>query len=227
MAAEASSSREKITCSFCNKSFEKWKYDRHFVTHPTKIRERIWLGNAANSRDIKWMKKCGITHTLNCTEEIAIPEMIKKYIKGYKRIEIRDKETEKISKYIEESNKFIDDVLYNQSGSEKNKILIHCQQGISRSCSFLAAYLMWKEELSFGKVLVDIRGKRPIVAPNDGFYAELQEYEELLQPNDSNSVKKKKNKKKSKSDTDDVKTEEDNTVDASCLEASFFSFTDQ
>eukprot|EP00481_Brizalina_sp_1-RS-2013_P001005 TRINITY_DN2407_c0_g1_i1.p1 TRINITY_DN2407_c0_g1~~TRINITY_DN2407_c0_g1_i1.p1 ORF type:complete len:136 (-),score=2.74 TRINITY_DN2407_c0_g1_i1:18-425(-) len=127
------SSRAQITCTFCHNSFDEYKYEHHYIKHPTHIRQRIWLGNAENANDINVINRCGITHILNCTKEVKISDQISNCITGFKRIAIRDKNTENISDYFRNANKFIENAL---AKSESNAILIHCAQGISRSASF-------------------------------------------------------------------------------------------
>lgn len=41
------------------------------------------------------------------------------------------------------------------------KILIHCQQGVSRSCTVLAAYLLRYHNYSIDQIIDFIKAKRP------------------------------------------------------------------
>ncbi len=56
-------------------------------------------------------------------------------------------------------------------------MLVHCAQGMSRSVSILAAYLMWKEHISTDTALEAIKSARPCSNPNEGFVAQLREFE--------------------------------------------------
>ena len=42
----------------------------HVVEHPSAIKPNIWLGNKANAYDLEKLKEIGITHILNCAQEI-------------------------------------------------------------------------------------------------------------------------------------------------------------
>jgi len=176
-----------VHCRFCNDMINEIEFDDHYVSHPTHIRERIWLGNAENSKDINIIKKCGITHILNCTREIDLPKNISKKIKSFKRISIQDKNSETILDYINESNQFIEKAL---AESKFNVVFVHCREGRSRSVSFLSAYLMWKEKISFLTALADIRSKRSIVLPNNKFYRELEKLSNELVIDRQDSSKK-------------------------------------
>ncbi|KDN53136.1 hypothetical protein K437DRAFT_289675 [Tilletiaria anomala UBC 951] len=57
-------------------------------------------------------------------------------------------------------------------------VLVHCQAGISRSATLVAAYLMWRRGISTSAALELIRARRPQADPNSGFVAQLELYEQ-------------------------------------------------
>jgi len=56
--------------------------------------------------------------------------------------------------------------------------LVHCAQGISRSVSVCASYLICKRNMSFYQAMTTIRQGRPIANPNLGFVACLRSLEQ-------------------------------------------------
>ena len=76
----------KARCAYCKQMIDELEYDDHIVSHPTRIRQRIWLGNAENSKDLDFMTDCNITHILNCTREIECPQSIQSRLTGFKRM---------------------------------------------------------------------------------------------------------------------------------------------
>jgi len=60
------------------------------------------------------------------------------------------------------------------------KILFHCQMGISRSSSMAIAYLAQLLNQSYEEVLDNIKKRRSIVQPNEGFSKALQSYLEAI-----------------------------------------------
>jgi protein-tyrosine phosphatase len=48
-------------------------------------------------------------------------------------------------------------------------LLVHCAAGISRSSSTVIAYLMKKFGWTYVKAHGFVRGKRPVISPNNGF----------------------------------------------------------
>ena len=56
-------------------------------------------------------------------------------------------------------------------------MLVHCAAGISRSSSTVIAYLMKKFGWTYVKAYGFVRGKRPVISPNNGFIRQLRNYE--------------------------------------------------
>ncbi|KAK6538653.1 hypothetical protein TWF694_010231 [Orbilia ellipsospora] len=91
------------------------------------------------------------------------------------QIELDDLPDEKLLDQLEKGVGFIDKALDGQDGN--GKILVHCLQGMSRSCSFVVAYLVWKDDITVGKALEIVQEKRKKARPNAGFYRQLVEWE--------------------------------------------------
>ncbi|UJR20041.1 hypothetical protein I4U23_023175 [Adineta vaga] len=73
---------------------------------------------------------------------------------------------------------------------EKNeKVLVHCQAGISRSSSIVLAYLIKYHNDSLEQAYKYLLEKRPIVAPNYSFLIQLIRYEKEIRRNEQNPIK--------------------------------------
>ena len=59
------------------------------------------------------------------------------------------------------------------------KILVHCEAGVSRSVSVMAAYLMRSLKITPKAALDIIRDHRVFAQPNDGFMDQLELYHTL------------------------------------------------
>lgn len=59
------------------------------------------------------------------------------------------------------------------------RILVHCRMGISRSVTFVLAYLLHAKRIPLRYSFPYLRQLRPIVMPNGGFWLQLKEYEYL------------------------------------------------
>lgn len=133
-----------------------------------------------------------VTHILSVLKLETIPEYLIRKGYTFKNIPIDDDDVTDIIQYFNETNKFIDECLYpmeqeydpakvdfkkkKQSG---NAIYIHCQAGISRSTSFVVAYLMYRYDLSLANAMHAVRRRRPNVEPNPNFMEQLKVYENM------------------------------------------------
>ena len=131
-----------------------------------KILPGLYLGNDIVAQDIDLLKENNITHILNLTTNI--PNRFEHIV--YKKIIMLDIASQNIRQYFEESFEFIEESLKDP----KNSVLVHCNAGISRSTSFVIAYLLQKGIFrKYNDALHFVRKRRPIVSPNYGFEKQL------------------------------------------------------
>merc|ERR1712032_1156752 len=55
------------------------------------------------------------------------------------------------------------------------RVLVHCEQGRSRSASVVVAHLMDEGDLDLDAALALVREQRPSVKPNEGFLLQLRQ----------------------------------------------------
>ncbi len=127
--------------------------------------------DVATNKDL--LNKHNITHILNITahaENKFISEII------YKQIKIDDFPSVAINTFFEESFQFIDSAL-----NDQKVVLVHCHAGVSRSASFIIAYLMQKRTCSsYEEAYEHVKRIRPIVQPNRGFVKQLKTFQKKL-----------------------------------------------
>lgn len=131
----------------------------------SKITEQLYIGNAYNASDKKWLEQHHITHILNCTKDL--PNFFPNDYK-YLRLKLDDVPDQSLYEVLEPSYKFI----YSAIGGG-GTILIHCHAGISRSVSIVIYFLMKLKKLTYLQALTYIREHRPEVNPNPGFMQQL------------------------------------------------------
>lgn len=71
--------------------------------------------------------------------------------------------------------------LINISSDNEVDVIIHCQEGISRSPTLVASYLMITKQMTFVQALDFLRHVRPCVEPNIGFIMQLKSLGDRLQ----------------------------------------------
>lgn len=142
-------------------------------TNYTQITENIYLGNKVIAKDTELLNELGITHIVNCAEELE-------YILDNYNDENFDwlflpmidcSETGNVEDYIDLAISYINDAVKNN-----NKVLVHCAAGISRSSSIVIAYLMYKNRKSFNDTFCYVKDLRPCCKPNSAFIDQLSNY---------------------------------------------------
>ena len=133
-----------------------------------KIADHLYLSgdDAATNRDLLSVNK--ITHIINITSNV-LNKFEKELV--YMKIHMYDLPVEEIEKYFKVTFEFIETAL-NASG--ENNVLVHCNQGISRSSAIVIAYLMQKKLFTTYKQAYEfVKQKRAKVMPNAGFIKKL------------------------------------------------------
>ena len=63
-----------------------------------------------------------------------------------------------------------------RAAGARHKVLVHCNQGVSRSATCVCYWLMQREEgLTVERALERVRAAREVVHPNPGFMRQLRE----------------------------------------------------
>uniref|UniRef100_A0A0G4I7F9 protein-tyrosine-phosphatase n=1 Tax=Chromera velia CCMP2878 TaxID=1169474 RepID=A0A0G4I7F9_9ALVE len=137
----------------------------------------VYLGNSTAASQSDWLKKHRIKRILNCAGNMKVSEKHRKTYASH-GIEVMsmtgllDREDCPIFPFFAEGIRFI------QESVEAGKpLLVNCQQGMSRSASILAAYLIEKHDMSLVEALFHLRRMRGIVHPNRGFLRDLIKFD--------------------------------------------------
>ena len=144
-----------------------------------EVAPRIWLGEkrAAYDAEIDTLKKhniCGIVSIGYFQEFWKFRDKPKHLL-----LNIEDSPYVFITDYFNEVFKFIDSILNNNVNDNNNNsssILIHCEQGRSRSGAMVIAYLMKKYQQSYPETLNQVLVNRKRVMPNIGFQIQLRTF---------------------------------------------------
>ncbi|KAK2184085.1 hypothetical protein NP493_283g03021 [Ridgeia piscesae] len=134
----------------------------------------IFLGDVSIAKDKEGLRRIGVTHVLNAAQgrkfnqidtDDAFYSDIGVAFLGIPAIDVFGF---KMSKYFATATDFIENALCSEGG----KVLVHCQQGLSRSSSLVLAFLMLKRGLRAVDACTTLRQIRPVM-PNDGFLEQL------------------------------------------------------
>ena len=166
----------KKECEICHIFVAAYLYRTHHMNHPSQILKFLYLGNYKHSSDNKELKKLKINYILNCAIECHnynLPKNIKEL-----HLKVKDSETFDILNYFDIANEFI-----NKCKLMGGICLVHCKLGVSRSTTFVIAYLIKYANLTTDEAFAFVKSKRSSIKPNDGFMRQLYMYERILKEN--------------------------------------------
>ncbi|KAF8238866.1 phosphatases II [Tricholoma matsutake] len=147
------------------------------------IENRLFLGNILAARSSRSLSERRITHILSVCSD-PIPAELPASGITHKRIAVDDVDYEDLLIHLPGACRFIDQAL-----RDGGNVLVHCVQGVSRSATVVAAYLMWTRRINVTQALQVVRSVRDQIWPNPGFQEQLVLFE-LCQysPSPSNGI---------------------------------------
>ncbi|KAA1472417.1 hypothetical protein DENSPDRAFT_800964 [Dentipellis sp. KUC8613] len=134
-------------------------------SHMDEVLPNLWVGDLVSAQDAETLQEKNIHSVLTAMRgRVSIQETFLKF-----QINLDDTEDADILQHLLPSIAFI------QAELDKNRgVLVHCQAGMSRSATIVAAYLMYSQHLDVDGALEAIRKVRPSAHPNDGFMRQLE-----------------------------------------------------
>jgi hypothetical protein len=142
---------------------------------PCQVLPGLFIGPIGAARNLKALRKRGITHILNVSP--VVPCYFRDNPEGaftYHVVAIYDDSSVDLLPHLEKAVEYI------ATGRKAGGVLVHCYAGQSRSASFVIAYLLAKGNMSLSEAWATVRKARPCVHPNQGFLHQLAEYEQSI-----------------------------------------------
>jgi protein-tyrosine phosphatase len=157
--------RGAFDCDF-HRAVRKLQSSRKAVedTEPCRVAPGLFIGSLGAAKNLPALHKEGVTHILNASP--IVPCYHRRHFR-YKVVSVYDDAQEDISQHFEEANKYI------AKGRQKGGVLVHCYAGMSRSATFVLAYLVACEGMSLATAMHATKLARPCIAPNSGFMTQL------------------------------------------------------
>nr|GAT46953.1 predicted protein [Mycena chlorophos] len=132
----------------------------------------LYLGSLSAMNDHALLRQHGIRHFVQVIEAAWAPPIGSGEGLSAYPIDIRDRESVDLRPYLEGACQYIERALRRGEG-----VLVHCQQGISRSSAIVIAYLIRNHGLGYDTALQFVRKRRACAKPNPGFARALMEWE--------------------------------------------------
>ncbi|XP_049982888.1 dual specificity protein phosphatase 13A isoform X2 [Alexandromys fortis] len=143
------------------------------LTHINEVWPNLFLGDAYAARDKNRLIQLGITHVVNVAAGKFQVDTGAKFYRGtpleYYGIEADDNPFFDLSVYFLPVARYIRDAL----NTPRNRVLVHCAMGVSRSATIVLAFLMICENMTLVDAIQTVQAHRDI-CPNSGFLRQLQ-----------------------------------------------------
>jgi protein-tyrosine phosphatase len=135
----------------------------------------LWLSDATSAIEPATQQRLGITHVVNATNR-CVPNRFQNEGVSYHNADLNDDENNAIAPYFEPMYQFV-----SKAQEDGGHVLVHCICGISRSATLVIAYVMKNKGVTLREAFEQVKGLRPIAAPNPRFAKELMALELDLQ----------------------------------------------
>ncbi|KAJ6582324.1 protein-tyrosine phosphatase-like protein [Mycena capillaripes] len=131
----------------------------------------LYLGSMAAVHDLDLLREHHITHLVQVLE---VPWMPQSADAGFAchRIDIEDRSSAALQPHLAAACDYIRAAL-----ERGDNVLVHCQQGVSRSASIVIAYLIRDRSMTYDTAYNLVRRRRQCIQPNSGFVKALREWE--------------------------------------------------
>jgi protein-tyrosine phosphatase len=138
----------------------------------------IFVSGAKVASSYETLVKNKISRVVNCAVTVVDNYFINDPRFTYLSLNLLDSRQDDLTWFFCEVINFVE-----KGRLAGQKTLIHCEKGVSRSCSFAIAYFMWAQGLGWRESFDVVKRGRSICAPNTGFWCNLIELSELLNGN--------------------------------------------
>ncbi|CAL8282893.1 unnamed protein product [Merluccius merluccius] len=150
-------------------------------THVNEVWPNVYIGDEQTAKDKSNLKRLGVTHVLNAAEGTwnsvdTGAEYYRDMAVAYHGAAAEDVVAFDISQHFDSAAGFIDETLRDP----RNKLLVHCVMGRSRSATLFLAYLMICKNMTVVDAVDHVKRRRHIM-PNWGFLKQLRQLDERLQ----------------------------------------------
>lgn len=161
---------------FCSSCFEilQRKHESYEKKHkikyekPIKILDYLYIGSLASVSDLEEIKKIGISKIIIAGNNLNKIKNNSDFT--YLELFLDDSLEQNLTTCSKLANNFIN------NNKEKNKILVHCYSGISRSSSIIIGYLIKELKMNYDEAFNFMKNKSSKICPNSNFEKQLRTF---------------------------------------------------
>lgn len=137
-------------------------------TNVQEVRPKLWIGSLQGVTDTLRTNPSFFTHAVSCIE--ICPELRRGIAQLH--IPVNDAPNESLLEHFNHVSEFI-----LQAFKECGNVVVHCEQGISRSAALIAGHLIKEEHLNVRHALQAVYSARPSAQVNPWFVSNLLEWQ--------------------------------------------------
>jgi len=150
----------------------------HFPREASQVTPRLFVSDVFTARKLDVLRELSITHIVTVMDHIVLFP-IELELKTM-HVGLDDRPAANILSHLPKTTEFITEAMKDENA----KVLVHCWQGVSRSATVAAAFLIASEIMTTDAAIALLKSKRRIVQPNEGFIRQLKQYETLVRADD-------------------------------------------
>lgn len=140
----------------------------------SQITSNLFVGGAEVAKSWETLQQQGITQVINCSASVVDTHFIHKKNMSYLALSMVDGRQDDIAWFFCEVVQCIRQALRDDAN-----VLLHCEKGISRSCSYAIAYYMFSEGVPWKDAFDHVKTRRIVCNPNTAFTCNIMEISEL------------------------------------------------
>lgn len=170
-----------IRCQHSHTPEQAAQRDISNIVRPCQVGSfAVFISDFATATNAELLRKHGITHIVCCCPTaFDMSKSARRLGKesGIDRLELdafEDSSNQSLDAPLAAALPFIESAL---ASSADNRVLVHCAQGVSRSCSVVMCWLIKQHEMTYDDALKLIKETRPICNPNTSFERQLRAIE--------------------------------------------------
>ncbi|XP_049604101.1 dual specificity phosphatase 28 [Syngnathus scovelli] len=135
-----------------------------------QVTNSLAISNARSACSPELLQREAVTLCINVTRRQPFPDTV-----TVTRVPVSDRPDDDLYSHFDACADAI-----HAEAKNGGRCLVYCKNGRSRSATICAAYLMKHQRMALADALKKVKAARPVIAPNPGFLAQLQRYEDEL-----------------------------------------------
>lgn len=153
-------------------SARKLKKMRFFSAQCSNVFRHLYVSGDKVAQDRQKLLENNISRILNCAGTVLPCHHKADPTLQYFTLPLLDSQEEQIARYFYPVISMME-----EAEAQGQNILVHCHQGVSRSCTLSLCYIMFSANLTYDQAFHSLREARGIGQPNIGFMCQLIDWD--------------------------------------------------